>query len=366
MNNPNVKRKTILCVDDTPANLSLLNESLKNHYKLKLVNSGKKAISLLERSADENLIDLILLDVMMPEMDGYEVCKMVKSHPSWCHIPIIFITAKSSPEDEQRALREGGSDFIPKPINPDVLLSRIRTHLELSEYHKKLREDNANLEQMLNARLSDIYQLQQATLTVMISLAEFRDEETGNHIKRTQTYIQLLAEATNNSYPDLGLDENYINLIVQAAPLHDVGKITTPDHILLKPGKLTADEFEIMKQHAQKGADILRAAANEMGSYGGFLEVAQEIAISHHEKWDGNGYPKGLAGENIPISGRLMAVVDVYDALRSTRPYKKAFSHQEAMEIIIQGANKHFDARLVQCFQSIEQQVSEIAEQLKD
>ncbi|WP_243755238.1 HD domain-containing phosphohydrolase [Thiomicrorhabdus sp. 6S3-12] len=361
---PLASTKTLLCVDDTPANLTLLNECLKGHYTVKLANSGQKVLSLLEKSPEKALADLILLDVMMPDIDGYEVCRRIKEHEAWRDIPVIFITSKTSAEDEKRALQEGGSDFIPKPINPDILLARIKTHLELGDYHRKLRDENQMLEQKLNQRLTDLFKLQQATLTVMISLAEFRDENTGNHIKRTQSYVQMLAEEVERTYPHMGLDQNTRDLIVQAAPLHDIGKITTPDHILLKPGKLTPEEFDIMKQHAQSGADILKAATSEMGSYGGFLEVAQEIALTHHEKWDGSGYPQGLQGESIPISGRLMALADVYDALRSERPYKKAFSHQEALAIIEEGAGAHFDPRLTECFKNIGEKVAAITEEL--
>ncbi|MBF6058170.1 MULTISPECIES: HD domain-containing phosphohydrolase [Thiomicrorhabdus] len=356
--------RTVLCVDDAPNNLALLNECLKEHYSVKLANNGLKALSLLEKFGASGEIDLILLDVMMPEMDGYEVCRKIKSNPAWRYIPIIFITSKTAPEDEQRALKEGANDFIPKPINPDVLLARIKTHLELSQYHLRLRNEKRQLEVNLQEKLTDIFRLQQATLNVMISLAEFRDEDTGNHIKRTQSYIELLAEEVERTYPHLGLDEKSRELIVQAAPLHDIGKITTPDHILLKPGKLTDEEFDIMKQHAQSGADILAAAAREMGSYGGFLDVAQEIALTHHEKWAGNGYPRGLAGDDIPLSGRLMAIVDVYDALRSERPYKQPFSHEKSMAIIEEGSGSHFDPRLVECFRSRGEEVCLIAEKL--
>lgn len=354
--------KTILCVDDTVANLDLLNEVLKPHYKVKLVNSGVKALKLISKQLNE--IDLVLLDVMMPEVDGYEVCRQIRAMPEARHLPIIFITAKNQPEDEKQALDIGGNDFITKPINPKVLLSRIKTHLQISDYHRFLTSQNIQLESKLTQRLSDIFNLQQATLNVMISLAEFRDEVTGNHIKRTQAYVQCVLESLKANHSEL--DETRCAFIVQAAPLHDIGKITTPDHILLKPGKLTEEEFELMKKHAEKGAEILRKASAEMGDYGGFLIEAEAIAQTHHEKWDGTGYPKGLVGAQIPIGGRVMAIADVYDALRSQRPYKEAFSHQQALEIIVSGRGAHFDPDVVDAFLSQADQIANIATELED
>ncbi|MBN2866577.1 MAG: response regulator [Thiotrichales bacterium] len=354
--------KTILCVDDTATNLELLNEVLKPHYYVKLVNSGKKALNLIAKQHRE--IDLILLDVMMPEMDGYEVCQQLRSQPETAHLPILFITAKNQPEDEKQALEVGGNDFITKPIIPSVLLSRIKTHLEISDYHRLLSSENRRLEKKLAKRLSDIFNMQQATLNVMISLAEFRDEVTGNHIKRTQKYVECVLNVLKQEHADL-TDER-CEFIIQAAPLHDIGKITIPDDILLKPGKLTADEFAVMKTHAEKGAKILRAAAAEMGEYGGFLREAESIAQTHHEKWDGSGYPRGLSGEGIPLSGRVMAIADVYDALRSARPYKKAFSHETAMTIIKEGRGTHFDPDVVDAFISQAGHIAEIAVQLED
>lgn len=358
----NASLKTILCVDDTPANLSLLNEVLKKNYKVTLVNNGAKALALLEKNRAN--IDLILLDVMMPDIDGYEVCRQIRSQPENQHLPIIFITAKNQPEDERLALEMGGNDFITKPINPQVLLSRIKTHLQLNDYHRLLAQQNEQLEIKLNQRLTDIFKLQQGMLNVMISLAEFRDEVTGNHIKRTQSYVQCVVEILKETHPEL--TEERCQLIIQAAPLHDIGKITTPDHILLKPGKLTPDEFEIMKNHAAKGAEILHLSAGEMGGYGAFLIEAKSIALTHHEKWDGTGYPQGLAGEAIPISGRIMAIADVYDALRSNRPYKEAFSHNKALEIIQEGRATHFDPQVLDAFLLQSKKIAQIAQDLQD
>ncbi len=355
-------KPVVLCVDDTPTNLMLLNSHLKSLYRVKLINNGADALALLEREK----VDLVLLDVMMPEMDGYEVCRRIRNSQEHRHLPIIFITAKTSPEDEEQALSVGGNDFIAKPINPTTLKARVNNHLELQKYQEMLADKNQRLEAELEKRLTDIFRLQDATLSVMISLAEFRDECTGNHIKRTQNYITELAKKVSESYPDLGLTEHHINLINKCSPLHDIGKITIPDDILLKPGKLTDDEFEIMKTHAQRGVDILNSASDSMGLYGEFLSMASEIALTHHEKWNGSGYPQALQGEEIPVSGRMMAIVDVYDALRSERPYKRAFTHQEALEILEKGRGSHFDPDFLTCFMEIEALVDEVSERLKD
>jgi putative two-component system response regulator len=355
-------KPTILCVDDTPTNLMLLNEYLSPLYKMKLINNGKDALSLLEREK----VDLILLDVMMPEMDGYEVCRRIRNITQFQHLPVLFITAKNSSEDEEMALSVGGNDFISKPINPKVLKARVNAHLKAKIYHDLLENENQRLEQELQNRLSDIFKLQDATLAVMISLAEFRDECTGNHIKRTQSYITALAKKLLNTCPEFNLTEHKIGLINKCSPLHDIGKITIPDHILLKPGKLTDEEFEIMKTHAQRGVDILNRASSSMGYYGEFLQMASEIALTHHEKWDGSGYPQALSGEAIPLSGRMMAIVDVYDALRSERPYKKAFNHEEALGIMKEGVGRHFDPKLFENFMEIEKEIFAISEALRD
>ncbi|SFR51502.1 two-component system response regulator [Thiomicrospira sp. ALE5] len=357
-----MSKPIILCVDDTPANLTLLNGLLEDEYSVKSANSGIKALKLLEKIT----ADLVLLDVMMPDMDGYEVCQQIKTNPATQSIPVLFITALNEPEDEEKALAVGGNDFITKPINPSVLQARIRTQLQLKRYNDSLRQQNNDLEAKLEKRLSDIYHLQDASLSVMISLAEFRDEDTGMHIKRTQHFVRLIAQQAQRNLPHLQLNDSDIELMTRCAPLHDVGKITIPDHILLKPGKLTDDEFAVMKSHAQRGYDILEAAAKSMGSYGDYLDMAKAIAISHHEKWDGSGYPNQLAGTSIPLAGRLMALADVYDALRSSRPYKQPSSHDKALEIMQDMSEKHFDPELFACFVRVESEVLAISQQWAD
>ncbi|MBF6057537.1 MULTISPECIES: response regulator [Thiomicrorhabdus] len=348
----------LLCVDDTAANLKLLIELLSPLYEIKIATNGLKALEILQTYP----ADLILLDIMMPEMDGYEVCRRIRSNPETKDTPILFLTAKNQPEDEEKGLKLGANDFVSKPLNPRVLLARIETQIKLHFAQQKLQQHNQNLEEQVEKRLNEIQRLQDSTIFVMTSLAEFRDECTGNHIQRTQDYVQLLAKAAAQT-PQFRsqLSPSKIEIITQSAPLHDIGKINIPDNILLKPGKLTSEEFEIMKTHSQKGYEILHQASLNMGESGDFLEIAQQIALSHHEKWDGSGYPQGLKGEQIPLPARLMALADVYDALTSERPYKKAFSSDKALEIIQEGRGSHFQEILVDLFISLKDDLEKIA-----
>ena len=342
-----IHKPTILCVDDTPANLSLLSGLLKELYRVKAVTNGVKALELVMQEKP----DLILLDIMMPEMDGYEVCRRLKADKATASIPVIFLTAKIQVEDEELGLALGAVDFIHKPISPPIVLARVKNHLAIKQWQDFLKDRNVWLEQEVTRRLSDVNRLQDATVFIMTSLAEFRDECTGNHIRRTQQYVKLLAQSLSQlpAYSAY-LSEERIELIAKSAPLHDIGKIAIPDHILLKPGKLTVDEFNFMKTHAMKGYEILINAGNTMGEQGEFLTVAQQIARSHHEKWDGSGYPDGLVGQNIPLPARIMAVADVYDALMTVRPYKTAMTHEQTAAILLEGKGKHFEPLLVDVF----------------
>ncbi len=352
------RRATILIVDDTPANLTLLNGLLRDHYRVKLANSGTKALQLAQVEAP----DLILLDIMMPEMDGYEVCRQLKAQPNTQRVPVIFLTAKTQAEDEEMGFAMGAVDFIHKPISLPIVAARIKTHLQMKAWQDFLQDQNHWLQQQVEQRLSEINHLQDASIYVMVSLAEFRDECTGNHIRRTQEYVRLLAQEMaklpkHASY----LTASMILLISKSAPLHDVGKIAIADHILLKPGKLTVEEMSVMKTHAQRGYDILCRAGEHMGENGEFLALAKEIALGHHEKWDGSGYPAGLAGDAIPLAARLMAVADVYDALLTVRPYKRPFSREDANQFILDGRGKHFDPDVVDCFFNILPALDEVA-----
>jgi len=354
---------TVLIVDDTPANLSLLAGLLKEQYRIKVANSGAKALELAMAAPP----DLVLLDIMMPEMDGYEVCRRLQSMESTRRVPVIFLTAKNSVEDEELGFSVGAVDFIHKPISPPIVAARVRTHLGLKAWQDYLQDRNAGLEKEVRNRLSEINQLQDASIYVMVSLAEFRDECTGNHIRRTQEYVRLLAKrlAELPKYA-LTLTNSKIDLLTKSAPLHDIGKITIPDHILLKPGKHTDEEFLTMRTHAERGYELLKLAGDFMGARGDFLGFAMEIARYHHERWDGAGYPHNLAGNAIPLSARLMAVADVYDALRSRRPYKNAMSHAEAVVIIQAGRGGHFDPDVVDAFLALNDQFVAVADSWPD
>lgn len=356
-------RASILVIDDTPGNLSLLNQLLRTHYRVKLANSGQRGLELATLAPP----DLILLDIMMPEMDGYEVFEHLKADPVTRRIPVIFLTAKSGTEDEERGLAIGAVDFIHKPIAPSVVLARVRTHLQIRNWQTFLEDKSDWLQKEVEARVSEVSRLQEATIRVMVSLAEFRDECTGNHIRRTQTYVRLLAEYLSRQPRDAAfLTPEQIDRIAKASPLHDIGKIAIPDYILLKPGKHTPEEFAIMKTHSVKGESMLQQSLREMGGDNAMLAFACQIARSHHERWDGSGYPDGLAGESIPLAARLMAVADVYDALRSRRPYKKELSHAEAVALIVAGQGSQFDPLLVEAFLAQEAAFGEIATKLAD
>ncbi|RZI85520.1 MAG: two-component system response regulator [Rubrivivax sp.] len=357
------KQPTILVVDDAPTNLNLVAGLLNKHYRIKLASSGQKALEVAQRTPP----DLILLDLMMPEMDGYEVCRRLKADERTRHIPVIFLTAMQDAQDEARGFEVGGADFIHKPMRPAVVQARVRTHLQNKAFQDHLRHSNLSLQTALDDRLIQLDRLRESTLYVMISFAEFRDQETGNHVKRTQEYIRVLATHlwTNGQHGDQ-LNPHTIELMAKSAPLHDIGKVAIPDHILLKPGKLTAEEFEIMKTHAMKGWEMLRRAAHRMGEDTDFLPYAMEIARSHHEKWDGSGYPDGLAGQAVPLSARLMAVADVYDALISRRPYKEPMSHEAARQFIEQGSGAHFDPEIVRALQATQPHLMDIANQWQD
>jgi putative two-component system response regulator len=353
------KKQIVLIVDDTPENIALMSSLLKGLFRTKVANNGEKALQI---AFSDDPPDLILLDIMMPGMDGYEVCRRLKDSRKTSDIPVIFLTAKSQVEDEQKGFELGAVDYITKPISPPIVLARVKTQLQMKSARDFLLDNNKYLEQEVARRTQEVNMIQDVTLVAMGSLAETRDNETGKHIRRTQGYIRLLAEKLKHhpDYERFLFDENIL-LLFKSAPLHDIGKVGIPDHILLKPGKLTQEEFEIMKTHTTLGRDAILAAEALMDVPVSFLGLAREIAYSHQEKWDGTGYPEGTSGEDIPISGRLMAVADVYDALISRRVYKDPMPHEEAMEIIKAGAGTHFDPDMVTAFLSISGQFHEIA-----
>lgn len=368
----------IIVVDDQIENRFILEDLLSSEYEVACFEDGA---DLMEAMGRGQKADIFLLDIMMPRLNGYEVCRRLKADPATRHLPVLFISSLESEEDEEFGLSLGAEDFIHKPFSPPVVLARIRNHLKLSQTSRQLRRYNEELEQLVRERTDVVLHqseelvrsakriaaAQGATITAFCSLAEARDNETGNHIRRTQNYVRALAErlCIHPRFAE-ALNGETIDLLYRSAPLHDVGKVAIPDAILLKPGKLTPEEWVVMKTHCQHGHDALLSAEKELGEEGGFLHYAREIALGHHERWDGTGYPQGLAGEAIPLSARLMAVADVYDALISRRVYKPAFSHEKALEILREGRGNHFDPDILDSALDIEEEFREIAQRYRD
>jgi len=364
MDNNITEKSTILVIDDTPDNLSLMSALLKDSYKVKVANHGDKGLKI---ATSENPPDLILLDVMMPDIDGYQVCRQLKANAATRDIPVIFLTAKSEEDEEQKGLELGAVDYITKPINPSIVLARIKTQLQLKAAADFLKDKAAYLEGEVAKRTQEVSAIQDVTILAMASLAETRDSDTGNHIRRTQYYVKALAEKLrpNPRFTAFLTDQN-INTLFKSAPLHDIGKVGIPDCILLKPGRFEPHEMEIMKTHTTLGRDAIQQAENALGIEVEFLTVAKEIAFCHQEKWNGSGYPSGLSGDDIPISARLMAVADVYDALVSRRVYKEGMPHEKAVQIIIDGKGSHFDPDMVDAFIEIQGEFLAIAQRYAD
>jgi putative two-component system response regulator len=369
-------RDTILVVDDTPANLTVLGQLLSPRYQVKVAPSGERGLAI---ATAEPHPDLVLLDIMMPDLDGYEVLRRLRRHPTACDVPVIFVTSMNAVTDEEQGLRLGAVDYITKPISPAIVLARVATHLEVKHARDWLRDQNQLLESEVARRMRHNQQIQDVSIRALASLAEARDLDTGNHIRRTQAYVEVLAQALRD-HPRFShyLTDAVIRMIVKSAPLHDIGKVGIPDQILRKPGRLDNAEFEQMKQHSRIGGDAIETALrgelsddqytalqrhchlggsaldqamNELEQMPlGFLRIAQDIARHHHERWDGSGYPDGLAGESIPIPARLMALADAFDALINRRIYKPAMAVDEAVDLILAGRGSHFDPDVVDAF----------------
>ena len=341
------KKQRILIVDDAPINIRLLKELFKNEYEVDVATNGTEA---LELAYGEDQPDLILLDIMMPEMDGYEVCRRLKQDTRTKHIPVLFITAKGEEGDETKGLNLGAVDYITKPISPAKVISRVRTHMNLHIYQERLEEIVAERTKQLRKGYID-------TIHRLVLASEFKDEETGAHIKRISYYTNVLAQ-------QLGMDNKFCEAIFYASPMHDIGKVAIPDAVLLKQGPLDEDEWQIMKTHAAIGAKILE------GSDSPYLQMAMDIAGAHHERWDGSGYPHGIAGEAIPLTARIMNIADQYDALRSKRPYKPAIDHRKSISIISQGDGRtmpeHFDPEVLAAFRKITDEFHDIYNTHKD
>ncbi len=365
MTDAEARRPVVLVVDDTPDNLMLMAGLLKESYRVKVASGGEKALRIAQTVPAP---DLILLDIMMPDMDGYDVCRRLKADAATRDIPVVFLTALSEQADEQAGLELGAVDYITKPISAPILLARVRNHIRLKEAADYIRDKNLFLEAEVERRTAHMRAIQDVTIMALASLAETRDNETGSHILRTQHYVRALAEELRH-HPRFAafLTDGVIDLLYKSAPLHDIGKVGIPDAILLKPGKLTAEEWEIMKTHATLGSDSLARAEDRLeGDTPSFLRFAREIADAHHEKWDGSGYPRGLKGEDIPVSARLMALADVYDALISRRVYKEPMSHEQAVAIILDGRGRHFDPDVADAFLRLAGRFREIAERYAD
>lgn len=344
------RKRTILIVEDSPENIDVLVGILQNDYRLKIATNGEKALRILAKGESP---DLILLDIQMPGIDGFEVCRLLKKDPATQQIPVIFVTALSSVTEEEKGFALGCVDYIIKPVSPPLVRQRIKTHMALYDQNRILEEKVASRTQQLQNAFLRIKDSSLETIHILSKAAEYRDEDTASHIYRMSNYSAAIAGK-------IGLSEKTVESILYAAPMHDVGKIGIPDNILLKPGKLTADEFKIMKQHTLIGAKILE------NSKTGFIRLGEIIALTHHEWWNGKGYPKGLKGAKIPLEGRIIAVADVFDALTTKRPYKEPFSLDVSFGIIAENRGSQFDPEVVDAFFSIESEILKIRKKYRD
>jgi putative two-component system response regulator len=341
-------RATVLIVDDDTGNLGVLGSLLQPYHDVLAAPTGERALQI---AAGTPKPDLILLDVLMPGMNGYDVIVRLRDNPATHDISVIFVTGLDSTEDEEKGLELGAADYIAKPYRPRIVLARVRTQLELKRGRDWLHNQNAYLESEVARRMQDTLLVQNLTINALAELAETRDNETGCHIRRTQAYVHILARRlqTHPRFTAI-LSDKVIDLLAKSAPLHDIGKVGIPDHILLKPGKLTQEERVVMNTHSLMGAMAIDRALRHADRRLDFLDMAMQIAHYHHEKWDGNGYPDGIKGDAIPIAARLMALADVFDALISRRVYKAPMSVEQARDIIVGERGKHFDPDVVDAF----------------
>ncbi|MDR3264930.1 MAG: response regulator [Synergistaceae bacterium] len=347
---------SILVVDDDATNLRLLQEILKKEYKVYAAPSGERALLFLQKQAP----DLILLDVEMPGMSGYELIGLLKSEPKLRDIPVIFLTAQEGRDKEEQAFKLGAVDYILKPISSGVVTARVRLHLQLETYKKRL-------EQMVEHKTYQLQKAQDSILDILANITAFRDSDTGWHIERTTLYTKVIVDnIIAQDHPHYQINQDYASHIVKSAKLHDIGKVAVPDSILLKPARLSMGEFQLIKQHTTYGAQMIDDAIADLGDDSSFLHVAREIVISHHEWWNGTGYPNGLFGDAIPIAGRVMAIADVYDSLRSHRPYKMPMSHEETLNIMRKETGTHFDPVLMYMTESVFDSFQSIATEYHD
>ena len=354
---PKNRVETVMLVDDTPANLRLLHEILSlEGYRVVAFPSGALAL----KAAAVEPPDIILLDIMMPEMNGYEVCRLLKLHKAIKDVPVIFISALSNPMDKVSAFTCGGVDYITKPFQQEEIVSRVRIHLQIRAMQRDLERQNESLEELVQQKVQEIIGTQLAVVFALSKLTEARDYETGRHLEHVRIFCRELGRELqkNPGYSEI-ITKDFLQNIYCASPLHDIGKVGIPDEILLKNGKFTPQEYEIMKRHAEIGANTLEMVQREHPG-NSFIIMGIEITRYHHEKWDGSGYPDGLKGQDIPLAARIMALADAYDAMRSERPYKLPFSHEKCCGIISQDSGTHFDPAVVEACLRIENQLSEI------
>lgn len=349
----------IMIVDDVPQNVKLLSNMLEGHgYQVYAFTNGELAL----KAAAINPPDLILLDIRMPKIDGYQVCERLKADVKLAKIPVIFLSALSDTDNKIKAFKAGGVDYVTKPFQFEEVNARVQTHLKICELQAELELHNLHLKDLVNEKVKEISESQMSIIFALTKLAEYRDQDTGNHIERVQEFCRLLATRLKEDSPYAkDIDDKFITNIYQASPLHDIGKVATPDYILLKPGKLTSEEFEIMKAHTTIGAEYLEEVLTKYPK-NDFIRMGVEVARSSHEWWNGTGYPQGLAGTNIPLSARIMALADVYDAVRSKRCYKNSYNHVATCSIVMAETHTHFDPVITEAFVKVSDKFAKIYE----
>lgn len=358
---------SILIVDDAPANLELLAEMLRAQgYKPLTASGGKQALQAALREPP----DLILLDIQMPEIDGYEVCERLKALEKLAKVPVIFLSSLNETVDKVKAFSAGGVDYITKPFQFEEVRARVDTHLKLRQLQGKLERHNQHLQELVQEQVKEIVDAHVATIFALAKLAESRDDDTGNHIRRVQAYCKVLAVRLGQQASfELQIDGGFIESLFHTAPLHDIGKVGIPDAILLRPDRLTPEETVVMNTHTLIGAKTLEEVLHAYPDHD-FVKLGMTIARSHHEKWDGSGYPDGLAGEAIPLPARILTLADQYDALRNARPYKPPFDHKKTCEIIIEGDGRtmpgHFDPRALRAFIDCREQFDNVLKNFRD
>lgn len=354
--------QTVMIVDDTAENLRLLSEMLSGTgYRVRAFSGGATALQAARRDPP----DLILLDIGMPGMDGYQVCEALKQDDDLRGVPVLFLSALRDINAKIRAFSTGGLDYIEKPFRFEEVEARVKTHLQLRQLQLQLEEHNERLELRVAEQVREISDAQVATIEALAKLAESRDDDTGQHVERVRTYSMVLADSIRSRGSKANLNEGFVNTIYRASPLHDIGKVAIPDAVLRKPGRLTTAEFDLIKTHTVIGAQTLEVVQEQYPN-NAYIRMALDIVRSHHEKWDGSGYPDGLRGEAIPLPARIVALADVYDALRSKRPYKDPWTPERTVNTIVDDSGSHFDPNVVEVFLAVADDFGAIHDRLAD